>query len=152
MSDFVIRKMDVSDIRFVDTMERDIFGKSLSEQTLSHELLYNKLAHYFTAVINQERIGYVGIWITEPNAEITNILVIEAYRKRGIGKALLEMVIQLCETHRVKDLTLEVRVSNEDAIRFYKNHGFKIASTRKNYYDNGESAYLMVRSVGGESM
>lgn len=149
MDNLTIRKMDVSDIRFVDQAERQEFGKSLSEKTLSHELLYNSLAYYFMALINHQRIGYIGVWITEPNAEITTIMVLPAYRNKGVGKALLDFVYTLCHKNRVEALTLEVRVSNHNAIEFYRKEGFKVVSIRGKYYDNGEDAYLMVKHLGG---
>ncbi len=150
MFDVTIRKMDVSDIRFVDSVERQVFGKSLSEQTLSNELLYNKLAHYYMALIDHQRVGYIGVWITEPNAEITNILVLEEHRQKGIGTALLDTVFELCKAMSVNDLSLEVRVFNEGAIGFYQKHGFKIITRRKKYYDNGDDAFLMVKHIGGD--
>ena len=150
MSNWVIRKMDVSDVRYVDRMDQVYFGKSLSEKMLSNELLYNDLAHYFIAVTEGERIGYVGVWITEPNAEITNILIIDKWRHKGLGRALLNCVFDLCRKRDVQALTLEVRVSNHDAIAFYKAMGFIISATRKKYYENGEDAYLMMMQIGGE--
>ena len=144
-----VRKMDVSDIRFVDQAERDQFGKSLSEKTLSNELLYNDLAYYYMALIDSKRVGYIGVWITIPNAEITTIMVIPEYRHQGLGRELMRCVYQLCQEKNVDDLTLEVRVSNEQAIQFYHLQGFKIVSIRKNYYDDGEDAYLMVKHLGG---
>ena len=48
---------------------------------------------------------------------------------------------------RVRTITLEVRVSNENAIKFYKKHGFEIVTTKPHYYDNGEDAYYMMLEV-----
>lgn len=147
----VIRKMDLSDIDFVYDNEMDIFEKSLSKKTLYDELLYNKLAHYFMALIDKKRVGYIGCWITEPNAEIMNVFVLEKYRKQSIGKALMNHVFALCKNHQVKALTLEVRDSNKEAIAFYKTFGFTVGTTRKKYYSNGEDALLMVKEMEVES-
>jgi len=144
-----IRKMDISDIPFVYDNEIKIFGRSLGEKTLYNEILYNDLAHYYLAVINDERVGYVGSWFTLPNAEILNVFVIEEYLKLGVGKALLCKVIDLCKELDIIYLSLEVRESNLSAISFYKKLGFKKEAIRKGYYENKEDALLMVLDVGG---
>lgn len=68
--------------------------------------------------------------------EIDYILVLEEYRKQGIGSKLLE--------YFDKDISLEVRESNKTAIEFYEKNGFKIVAKRNNYY-NGEDGLLMCR-------
>ncbi|MFP4286177.1 MAG: ribosomal protein S18-alanine N-acetyltransferase [Candidatus Izemoplasmataceae bacterium] len=143
----LIRKMDLSDIDFVYENEMEIFNKSLSKKTLYDELLYNKLAYYFMALVDQKRVGYVGVWITEPNAEIMNIFVVKDYRKNHIGKALMHHVIDLCLKHQVKSLTLEVRASNQEAIKFYETIGFNPVTRRKHYYSDGEDALLMLKEL-----
>lgn len=147
----MIRKMDLSDIDFVYANEMEIFEKSLSKKTLYDELIYNKLAHYFMALIDHKRVGYIGCWITEPNAEIMNLFVLKNYRKLGIGKALMNHVFSLCHTHEVKSLTLEVRDSNKEAIAFYETFGFKVGTIRKKYYSNGEDALLMIKEMEAKS-
>ncbi len=142
--------MDMSDVPYVYQAEREVFGKSLDMPMLYDEVIYNQMAHYFIACFNQERVGYIGCWITEPNAEILNLLVQEPYRKQGIGGALVNHVVQLCQENAVQALTLEVNQSDEATIRFYENHGFKIIATRKQYYATGDNALLMMLNIRGE--
>ncbi|MFH5882538.1 MAG: ribosomal protein S18-alanine N-acetyltransferase [Candidatus Izemoplasmataceae bacterium] len=151
MTAFRIRKMDMSDVEFVHQQEMDIFEKSLSKKTLYDEILYNKLAHYFIALKDNQRVGYVGCWITQPNAEIMNFLVIKSMRREKIGTKLMAFIIDLCSKEQVEALTLEVRKSNLQAIRFYESFGFKQEATRKKYYLNGEDALLMVKKIGGKA-
>ncbi|PAT02698.1 ribosomal-protein-alanine N-acetyltransferase [Candidatus Izimaplasma bacterium ZiA1] len=145
-----IRKMDISDIPFVYDNEIKIFGRSLGEKTLYNEILYNDLAHYYLAVIDNQRAGYIGSWFTLPNAEILNVFVLEQYQKRGVGNALLCKVIDLCKELDIIYLSLEVRESNLSAINFYKKLGFKREAIRKGYYENKEDALLMVLDIGGK--
>lgn len=147
--DIKISKMDMSDVEFVYNEEVKIFGKSLGIKTLYNEILYNDLAHYFIAYLDGVRVGYIGAWLTIPNAEILNLITIEGYRNQGIGKQLLSEVIELCIKNKIEKLTLEVKVSNEIAISFYNSFGFYRGTTRKNYYENNEDAYLMVLDIGG---
>jgi [ribosomal protein S18]-alanine N-acetyltransferase len=142
-----IRKMDMSDVPFVYEEEVKVFKNKLSIKLLYDELIYNELSHYFVGEYQQERVGYIGVWITEPNAEIQNLLVLEKYQEKGFGKAFIEYVIDFCKGYNVKDITLEVRASNSRANRLYKASGFKVVSVRKNYYSDGEEAWLMMKSL-----
>ena len=146
----LIRKMDLSDISFVYEEEIKIFGKSLGESTLYNEILYNKMSRYFIATVDKKRVAYVGSWLTIPNAEILNLFVTDEYRGLGLGNKLVDEVISVCTKENIEMLTLEVRVSNEFAIKMYEKIGFKVGSIRKNYYENNEDALLMVLDLGGK--
>lgn len=145
-----MRKMDLSDISFVYEEEIKIFGKSLGEKSLYNEILYNKMSRYFIALVDGKRVAYVGSWLTIPNAEILNLFVIEKYRGLGIGKRLINKVIKVCNEENIEMLTLEVRASNEFAIKMYKELGFTVGTIRKKYYENSEDALLMVLDLGGK--
>ena len=145
----LIRKMNLSDISFVYNEEIKIFGKSLGEKTLYKEILYNDLSRYFIALINDKRAGYVGSWLTIPNAEILNLFVIDEYRGQGIGTLLMNEIINICLTENIEMLTLEVNVNNKYAIQMYEDLGFIVGSIRKKYYNNKEDALLMIKELGG---
>ena len=70
--------------------------------------------------------------------EIDYILVLEEYRKKGIGTELLKYF------NNNQNISLEVRKSNIVAIEFYKKNGFRVVAKREKYY-NGEDALLMCR-------
>lgn len=145
-----IRKMDLSDIPYVYQEEIKIFGKSLGEKTLYNEVMYNKLSRYFIALVDGNRAGYVGSWLTIPNAEILNLFVSEEFRGKGIGKMLMNEVLEVCKQEQIENITLEVRVSNQYAIKMYEELGFTHATTRKAYYENKEDALLMMLEVGAK--
>lgn len=75
--------------------------------------------------------------------EIEYIIVDVEYRKRGIGTLLLNEI----EQKGIKNITLEVRESNKEAIEFYKKNGYRIEAIRKNYYGS-ENGYLMLKELG----
>lgn len=139
-----IRKMDLSDIPYVYNEELKIFGKSLGEKTLYNEIMYNEMSKYYIALVDGKRSGYIGSWLTIPNAEILNLFVSEDYRGLGIGSMLLDEVIIACDEHSIENITLEVRESNDYAIRLYEKLGFYKGAVRKQYYEDGEDALLMV--------
>ena len=146
--DIKLRKMDLSDIQYVYQEEVKIFGKSLGEKTLYNEIMYNDLSHYYIAIVDGKRAGYVGSWLTIPNAEILNMFVSEKYRGIGIGYLLMEKIIEICNEQEIENLTLEVRKSNTYALKLYSSLGFVNEAVRKKYYGDGEDALLMVKKLG----
>jgi ribosomal-protein-alanine N-acetyltransferase len=145
--EIIVRKMDLSDISYVYKEELKIFGKSLGEKTLYNEVLYNDMSRYFIALVDGKRAGYVGSWLTLPNAEILNLFVSDKYRGLGIGKLLMSYVFEVCKEEKIELLTLEVRVSNTFAIQMYQELGFEVSHVRKNYYGDNEDAYLMMLNI-----
>ena len=149
--DICIRKMNLSDISYVYNEEIKIFGKSLGESTLYNEILYNDMSRYFIAVVDKKRAGYVGSWLTIPNAEILNLFVSEEYRGLGLGKKLMNEVCKVCIKENIKSLTLEVNKNNKYAVKMYEDLGFKVGTIRKKYYDNKEDALLIIKELGGKT-
>ena len=88
-------------------------------------------------------LGYAGLHVAVDEGYIDNIAVREEYRRQGVGEALLGAFIRF-GTEKLAFLTLEVRPSNEPAIRFYMKHGFAQVGRRKNFYSAPkEDALLM---------
>ena len=143
--------MDMSDVPYVHALEKHVFGRSLEKAMLYDELLHNEMAHYFIAMDEGERIGYFGLWITDPHAEILNLVVDGHHRKQGNGSALLKKALSTCVAFGVDTLTLEVRPSNISALALYEKFGFEFAARRKQYYKDGEDALLMTKKIGGSS-
>ena len=85
----------------------------------------------------------IGRQVAE-EAEILNLAVVPAKRRRGEGGALLKAALEQFQTRRVSRVFLEVRESNEPAIAFYAKHGFRKTGRRAGYYhDPEESAVVM---------
>ena len=77
---------------------------------------------------------------------VTNIGVLPDHRKKGIGKALTNQLIDYSVSQKLAFLSLEVRVSNTPAINLYTSLGFKEVGKRKNFYSNPkEDALIMTR-------
>jgi ribosomal-protein-alanine N-acetyltransferase len=81
-------------------------------------------------------------------AEIFNIGISPAYRRRGYGSMLLKEFIGRCCDAHLTEIWLEVRESNLGAIQLYEHVGFKATSRRKHFYSNPtEDALLMTFSL-----
>ncbi len=70
-----------------------------------------------------------------------------SYRKRGIGRELMERFIDLSVMKRVKRISLEVRRSNLEAIRFYEKFGFKNTGVLFMYYSDMEDGLKMAKQL-----
>jgi ribosomal-protein-alanine N-acetyltransferase len=71
----------------------------------------------------------------------------DAYRKKGIGSALLAQFIKEMKTQQVTRVDLEVRTSNTVALQFYQKRGFLLNATLPGFYQNGENAYSMRKEL-----
>lgn len=78
---------------------------------------------------------------------IVSIAVLPGYRRKGIGQALIGKAMESMRIYNAKQCFLEVRVSNIPAISLYKKMGFEISRVIREYYADGEDAYLMVRDL-----
>jgi ribosomal-protein-alanine acetyltransferase len=83
-------------------------------------------------------------------AEILNLAVTVANRRKGEGRALLKRALEEFRTRQVSRVFLEVRESNERGIAFYARHGFSKTGRRASYYhDPEETAIVMEIKLGG---
>ncbi|MEM2178692.1 MAG: ribosomal protein S18-alanine N-acetyltransferase [Candidatus Methanomethylicaceae archaeon] len=102
---------------------------------------------FLIAKINDHIVGYI-IGIIEKNiGTIVSIAVKKDYRKKGIGKKLLDSIIEYFKSRNVSLVNLQVRIDNYEAISFYEKNGFKKIKVLKNYYSDGCDAFLMEKKV-----
>ena len=89
--------------------------------------------------------GYIGMYLAADEGEITNVAVNPACRRRGIGEGLLTEMKKRAADHKIARIVLEVRVSNEGAIRLYEKQGFSSVGIRRGFYEfPREDARIMV--------
>lgn len=103
--------------------------------------LENENAKYIVYRLNNEIVGFAGIWFSVDDVHITNIVVHKDYRHQGIGSQLLEKLIEFAKVKT--SLTLEVNTNNEIAYKLYLKYGFKNLGIRKKYYNGTDDAYIM---------
>jgi [ribosomal protein S18]-alanine N-acetyltransferase len=93
-------------------------------------------------------VGRVVQGTARPDAEIYNIAVRPEYRRSRIGQALLDAFMEKCASAAVQGVWLEVRVSNEAAVCFYRKNGFQVHQTRPLFYRRpDEDAFVMHRTL-----
>ena len=86
---------------------------------------------------NFKKLGFVK------KGHVVSIAVIDEFRKKGIGNALVEESVNGVKLRNCDEFYLEVRCSNNDAVRLYEKLGFVIKQQLNAYYRDGEAAYLM---------
>ena len=92
-------------------------------------------------------IGFVGGAIRSGHGHISGIAMDREYRMNGMGKRLLKMVDAEFLADGFEQITLEVRKSNRNAIRFYKKNGYKKSYDIKGYYADGEDAIVYEKKI-----
>lgn len=139
-----VRTMQEADIVQVAALEQEIFSKPWSARGFADSL---KLSNTIFLVAEEEKkiCGYLGMYVSIDEAEITNVAVSPMMRRRGIGQMLLEKAKKEAESHEVKKIVLEVRCSNDSAVRLYERSGFVTCGVRKGFYElPKEDALIMV--------
>lgn len=139
-----IRRMEAADAEAVSCIEQQIFSQPWSRQGFL-DALAGENAIFLVAEADRKIIGYCGMYCAADEGEITNVAVGAAYRKSGIGTKLMESLLTVAKGAGVKTVILEVRASNEEAIRLYKKFGFDLQGVRKGFYEKPkEDACVMI--------
>ncbi len=139
-----IREMQFDDLDQVMEIENACFSVPWTETGFFTFLIRNDTL-FLVAEEDEKIYGYCGIVMVPDEGDITNIAVEKSMRKRGIGKMLMEALIEESAKRGVNKIYLEVRASNEPAIRLYEKMGYVVNGRRKNYYDDPkEDAILMM--------
>lgn len=138
-----IRRMTAADVSAAARLEREIFSLPWSEAAFATAVA-DQNARFLVA---EERAangggdasyviaGYIGMYLSPPEGEITNVAVAEAFRGRGFGKALVCSMQQAAKTLGIEQIFLEVRDSNETAIHVYQWAGFEQIGVRRGFYE-----------------
>lgn len=138
-----IYPMGEADIEQVLCIENASFPRPWTREHFLHEL---RSPHAFplAAMISASTVaGYVCPMQIMDEGHILDIAVHPDYRGMGIGRLLVEKVLEECRKRGAEFVSLEVRASNANAIGLYERLGFVVTGRRKRYYENGEDAVLM---------
>lgn len=145
--DLEIRKMTSSNIEEIANLEKECFSSPWSEDGLKNEL-DNNFARFFVAFSGGKIAGYIGSHNVLGEVYITNVAVFPEFRRNGVGKALVEFLVDEMKAENAEFVTLEVRRSNFSAISLYEKCGFGKVGERKNFYEKPiEDAILMTHYI-----
>ena len=143
-----LRDLTPRDLPAVDRIERRSYPTPWSRSMFASELA--KPSSICLVAFDDERLSgylivsrYVDAW------HVMNVAVAPECRRRGVASRLLRELFELTSGDGRRGYTLEVRVSNDEAIRLYETLGFRSRGVRRGYYtDNREDALIMWRDPG----
>jgi ribosomal-protein-alanine N-acetyltransferase len=88
--------------------------------------------------------GYIVGRMSADELHINNVAVRDIYRRQGIGRALLNRILQTGKLAGVPHAFLELRAGNAAALALYEECGFRVTSRRTRYYSEPvEDALVM---------
>ena len=113
------------------------------------EELRNPLAHSFIYRVDEAQgpllAGFICFKNIGEESELLNIAVHPLYRRKGIGRKLMQFYMELGRAKQIKTFYLEVHVSNPSAIRLYQEFSYQPVGMRKKFYQGKFDALMMVK-------
>lgn len=145
MEEIKILKMTLEDLAQIEDYLISDFDDFWSVDMLKSELMGENKS-YLVAKQNDEIVGFAGFMRNFLETEIMNIVVKKECRGKGIGKMLLQKIIENAKNDGAQEIFLEVNENNKIARQLYQNAGFSEVGKRKNYYKQ-ENAIVMLKKV-----
>ncbi|MGH7458853.1 MAG: ribosomal protein S18-alanine N-acetyltransferase [Longimicrobiaceae bacterium] len=139
-----LRSLEPPDLPAVLGIERASFSTPWSERTF-RSLLHRGDADLLVAADAGGVTGYAAAWWAADQAELGNLAVRPESRGRGVGRALLEAMLDRLRLRGVRECFLEVRVSNRAGLALYRAAGFTQAGLRKGYYTRPREDAVVMR-------
>ena len=142
-----IRPLDLDDLSAIEAIEIRAYPTPWSRSMFASELA-KPTSICLGAFEGDELVGYVINSRYVDAWHVMNVAVDPGRQRRGVATALLEHLFDLTRDDERRGYTLEVRVSNDGAIRLYERLGFEPRGIRRGYYtDNREDALIMWRDA-----
>ncbi len=141
------RRLELRDLNAIEKIERASYHTPWSRSMFAGELAKpSSISLGAFDPETHELLGYLIISRYVDAWHVMNLAVAPKHRRRHIAAGLLERLFLVTAGEGRRGYTLEVRVSNDVAIRLYEQAGFKARGVRRGYYtDNREDALIMWR-------
>jgi ribosomal-protein-alanine N-acetyltransferase len=145
VSDIRVRRLELQHLDAIEAIERRSYPTPWSRSMFAGELA-KPHSMCFGAFDDEQLVGYMIISRYVDAWHVMNVAVDPDHRRRGIATLLLDRLFESTDDGTRRGYTLEVRVSNEGAIKLYEAAGFRARGVRRGYYtDNREDALIMWR-------
>ena len=142
-----VRNMRQLDLSRVIQIELECFTMPWSEATF-RGLLRRSDADLIVAELDGQIVGYAAFWAVLDQGELGNVSVASGWRRQGIGNRLVQTILNRARERSVREVYLEVRVSNLGAQSLYRAFGFAEVGRRRNYYQEPvEDALVMKKQL-----
>jgi ribosomal-protein-alanine N-acetyltransferase len=145
----MIRRLTLEDLETVVAMEAANRPAPWTEGVFRDELAAEN--RIYLAADEDGVVGWGGLMLVGDEAHVTNLLVDQEWRRRGIGLELMLALIEAAVSEGARHLTLEVRSKNEEARRLYARLGLAPVGVRRGYYGDDDALILWVHDIDGEA-
>lgn len=154
---FEMRKFTMNDLESVTRINQLCLPENYSD--IFYADLYRRFPETFlVAEADGKIVGYIMCRVEVglsnhrlpglvKKGHVVSIAVLPEYRRKGVGTALVTKAMEGMLTHGAKQCYLEVRVTNEQAIRLYKKLGLEVTRTVHGYYADGEDAHVLSKKL-----
>lgn len=141
----VFRLAKVSDVSQLVALEKQIFGSDAWRASTIRGLITRPDAEYTVAVLDSGEIVGFSLFLLEAETcfHIGNLGVVEEQRKRGLGRLLMERMLERSRQLGASRVYLEVASHNHAARAFYTKLGFIESGLSPAYYQDGSDAVIM---------
>lgn len=140
--------MSETDLNAVAAIEAATFPDPWPRGSLAFEALDNPCGFAFVIEWEGLVVGYAITRVLYEQAHLINIAVGAERRGFGFGEALLLHAMRHAAAQGADEMHLEVRETNESAVRLYFKHGFEVLGRRDKYYGDGTPALMMRAPLG----
>lgn len=154
-------ELSYDDIGQISAMEKEFFSVPWSEASIGH---YAEAGNTIFVVARSPEtvpweyeegvrevpkvIGYAAVFCAADEGNLVSIGVRQEYREMGVASELLDICYEMAADRGVASINLEVRESNEPAIRLYEKEGFQVTGKRPRFYrDPAEDALLYIKKL-----
>ena len=105
----------------------------------------NPASRLWAATMNEKLAGFICYWMLDFEVNLLNLAVHPEERGKGVGRFLLNHMVEEASSREVEAVWLEVRASNVGAIRLYGKFGFDKVGVRRKYYDDTQEDAIVMR-------
>lgn len=123
-------------------------GENYTKHTFEYLLNEPNCLSYRLVTPDENLVGFVFVMTNEDGTgHITTIGIAPEHRRRGLADKLLNHAEGALRIREINTVRLEVRAGNTIAQDLYRRRGYVVLQRLKNYYNNGEDGFLMVKSL-----
>ncbi len=142
----IAREWKISDVPQIAEIEKQCFSDPWSKEAFESGMN----SPFFYGILFEEGgqvCAYACEMVVFEDAEILNVAVSPSFRRQGLGEKLLLALEEYAKENGAERLLLEVREGNIPARGLYEKQGFSAFGIRKNYYEDGENAVVMQKTI-----
>lgn len=146
MAEPEIRGLLEADLPRILDLEKELFAPDDWSEGMYRDELSHADRVYLARCVGETLIGWGGIWVSSPHAELLTIGVDPAHRRHGHASALLARLVALAHERGAREMFLEVRAEDAGAQALYRAFGFRQIGLRRRYYPRSGADALVMKA------